>query len=136
LLGAVGVASASLGRPPMAMVVTAAAVASLGVITLALVRSFAFAVAVLMVTGVAQIVFTSSVNSTVQITVPDGMRGRMMSLYVLVFVGVTPLGAFLTGALAETFGVAVACGLGGGAGLLAVLVLAWTWHRSKSSHAA
>jgi MFS family permease len=129
VLGAVGVASAGLRRPSMAMVVVAALVASAGVLGLGFVRRFALAGAILVVTGMAQIVFTSSVNSTVQITVPDAMRGRMMSLYVLVFVGVTPLGAFVTGWLAETFGIATACALGGAGGLISVAFLAWLWYR-------
>ena len=129
VLGAVGVASAGLRRPSMAMVVVAALVASAGVLGLGFVRSFTLAGAILVVTGMAQIVFTSSVNSTVQVTVPDAMRGRMMSLYVLVFVGVTPLGAFVTGWLAEKFGIATACALGGAGGLIAVAFLAWLWYR-------
>jgi MFS family permease len=131
VLGALGVASAGLRRPSMAMVIAAAAVASLGVLVLALVQSLAVAAAVLAVTGLAQIIFTSSANSTVQMTVPDAMRGRMMSLYVLVFVGVTPLGAFLTGWLAESFGVPAACAVGGGAGLVSVLMLAALWRRRQ-----
>lgn len=136
VVGALGVASTGSGRPSMSRVLLAAAVLSAGVLALALVRSFALAAAVLIVTGAAQIVFTSSANSTVQVTVPDGMRGRMMSLYVLVFVGVTPLGAFLMGSLAETVGIAVACAVGGGAGLTSVLVFAWTWHRGRRGDAA
>jgi MFS family permease len=127
--GAMGVASAGLRRPPMTMVLVAAGLVSLGVMSLALVPTFAVAVGVLMVTGVAQVVFTSSVQSTVQVTVPDAMRGRMMSLYVLVFVGVSPFGAFLIGTVAETAGIATACVVGGGAGLAAVLVLAAAWRR-------
>ena len=127
VLGAVGVASAGLRRPSATIVVTAAAVTSLGVLVLGFVRSFALAAAVLVITGLAQIVFTSSVNSTMQVTVPDGMRGRMMSFYVLVFVGVTPAGAFLVGVLAERFGVSRACALGGAAGLVAVLVVTLVW---------
>lgn len=134
VLGAVGVASAGLRRPSMAMVVVAALVASAGVLGLGFVRSFTLAGAILVVTGMAQIVFTSSVNSTVQVTVPDAMRGRMMSLYVLVFVGVTPLGAFVTGWLAETFGIATACALGGAGGLIAVLVLGWFWNRRHATN--
>jgi MFS family permease len=129
VLGALGVASAGLHRPTMTMVLVAAIVVSVGVLGLGFVRSFTLAAGVLVVTGMAQIVFTSSVNSTVQVTVPDAMRGRMMSLYVLVFVGVTPLGAFVTGWLAEHFGVAAACAAGGAAGLVAVLALAVTAQR-------
>jgi MFS family permease len=124
VLGALSVASLSLRRPSMLVIVIGAAVASLGVLALAFVKSFPLAAAVLLVTGFAQIVFTSSANSTMQMTVPDGMRGRMMSLYVLVFVGVTPAGAFLMGTLAEAFGVPTACAVGGGAGFIAVVTLA------------
>ena len=126
MLGALGVAATGGRRPSLAVIVTAAAVTSVGVLGLAFVHRFALAAAVLMVTGLAQIVFTSSVNSTVQITVPDAMRGRMMSFYVLVFVGVTPAGAFLMGFLAEHFGVATACAIGGTSGLIGVLAVALT----------
>jgi len=131
MFGALGVASISLRRPSTTIVIIAAAAASVGVLGLSFVRSFALAAAVLMATGFAQIVFTSSANSTVQVTVPDGMRGRMMSLYVVVFVGVTPVGAFLMGALSEKFGVATACAVGGSAGFVAVLVLAFIWRRAR-----
>ena len=131
VLGALGVASAGLRRPSMPLILVAAMVASLGVFTLSLVGSVPLAAAVLMVTGVAQIVFTSSVNSTIQVTVPDTMRGRMMSLYVFVFVGVTPFGSFLMGTLAESFGIKTACAVGGALGLTAVLVLAALWRRGR-----
>jgi hypothetical protein len=110
----------------------AAIVVSAGVLGLGFVHTFALAAALLVVSGSAQIIFTSSVNSTLQVTVPDAMRGRMMSLYVFVFVGVTPLGAFVIGWLAESFSVGAACAVGGGAGLIAVLVLAAVWSRRGS----
>jgi MFS family permease len=131
VLGALSVASAGLERPSAAMVVTAAVVTSAGVLALGFSRSFGLTAAILVVTGAAQIVFTSSANSTIQVTVPDGMRGRMMSFYVLVFVGVTPAGAFLVGLIAEHFGVSRACALGGAAGLLSVAVVTLTW-RAKA----
>jgi MFS family permease len=127
VLGALSVASAGLERPSAAMVVTAAVVTSAGVLALGFSRSFGLTAAILVVTGAAQIVFTSSANSTIQVTVPDGMRGRMMSFYVLVFVGVTPAGAFLVGLIAEHFGVSRACALGGAAGLLSVAAVTMTW---------
>jgi MFS family permease len=131
VLGALSVASAGLERPSATMVVTAAVVTSAGVLALGFVRSFGLAAAILVVTGIAQIVFTSSANSTIQVTVPDGMRGRMMSFYVLVFVGVTPAGAFLVGLIAEHFGVSRACALGGAAGLLSVAAVTLTWSKVR-----
>jgi hypothetical protein len=50
-----------------------------------------------------------------------------MSLYVLVFVGVTPFGAFVVGWLAEHYGISFACAVGGGLGLAAVLTLSLFW---------
>jgi predicted MFS family arabinose efflux permease len=133
VLGALSVASANLRRPPLAMVIAAAVTVSLGLIGLSLVRSFWLAAAVMVVTGAGQVIFTSSVQSTVQVTVPDAMRGRMMSLYVVVFVGASPFGAFMIGSLAEAFGIAVACATGGAAGLLAVTLLALTSRRHRSA---
>jgi predicted MFS family arabinose efflux permease len=63
-------------------------------------------------------------NMTVQTNTPDELRGRVMSIYVLIFFGASPLGALLTGALAELLGapltVAV-CALAA----LAAAVLVW-----------
>jgi hypothetical protein len=46
-----------------------------------------------------------------------------MSLYAMVFVGVTPAGSFLFGSTAEAFGVPAACLAAGGLGLVSVLAL-------------
>ncbi len=63
------------------------------------------------------------------VTTPDALRGRMMSLYAFVFIGVTPVGSFFMGWLAETFGVPAACAVGGGLGLVSVLALMARWRR-------
>ena len=131
VLGALGVAAAGMRRPPVTLMVTAAAITAAGLLALGFVKSFGLAAGVLVVTGLAQIVFTSSANSTVQIVVPDAMRGRMMSFYVLVFVGVTPAGAFLMGVVAEHFGVSMACAIGGAAGLVAVVAVALAARRAS-----
>jgi hypothetical protein len=52
-----------------------------------------------------------------------------MSLYAFVFVGVTPIGSFFVGSIAEVFGVSVAFAAGGGLGLLCVLGLTFRWMR-------
>jgi MFS family permease len=55
-------------------------------------------------TGLAVLTFTTSTNSTVQLGVAPTMRGRVMALYMLVFLGGTPLGGPLIGWLAAEFG--------------------------------
>jgi MFS family permease len=83
----------------------------------------------LALTGLSQIVFMASCNTTLQIVVPDRLRGRIMSLYAFVFVGVTPLGSFFVGTVAEWFGASAAYAGGGGLGLLCVAVLTVLWAR-------
>ena len=58
--------------------------------------------------GFASTVFTTTANTTVQMSVPDGMRGRIMGLYSLLLPGMTPPGAMVTGQLAEHWNVGVA----------------------------
>jgi MFS family permease len=64
-----------------------------------------FLMAVLLVpTGAAVLTFTTTANATVQLSSAPHMRGRVMALYVLVFLGGTPLGAPVIGAVAEVLG--------------------------------
>jgi predicted MFS family arabinose efflux permease len=107
--------------------------AALLLIGLSFVQRFGLAAAVLMALGFAQIMFMTSCNTTVQIAVPDDLRGRIMGLYALVFAGMTPIGALLMGAIAERWGVAWACAVGGAAGLLLVSGLTLAWYRRRRS---
>ena len=89
-----------------------------------------------MALGFAQIVFMTSCNTTVQIAVPDELRGRVMGLYSLVFAGMTPIGALIMGTVAEHWGVSRACAVGGGAGLLLILAFTGAWRRWYPAAAA
>ena len=70
--------------------------------------------------GFAGIVFTASANTRLQLLAPGPLRGRVMSLYVLLFAGTTPIGAFLLGNVAERIGVQKAVVLFGTIALLGV----------------
>lgn len=123
VIGAGILAGLSPQRPPLPMVIVPALVVSVATMALGAARAFPPTAALLGVIGLAQILFMTSCNTTVQITVPDELRGRLMSLYAMVFVGMTPIGSFLVGAIAERAGVASACVAGGGAGVVSILVL-------------
>ena len=127
--GALGLAVLGSGRPRLAVLVTAAVVVSTVTLVLAVVRHFWASSLGLALIGFSQIVFLASCNSTLQVTVPDRLRGRIMSLYAFVFAGVTPIGSFLVGSVAEVYGVSVAFAAGGGLGLICVLALALLWIR-------
>ena len=84
-------------------------------------------------TGAASVTFAAGVNSTLQLTADPAMRGRVMALYSVVFLGSTPIGAPLTGWLAGAAGprsalvMAGAAALIGGACLWAGLARASGW---------
>jgi hypothetical protein len=65
--------------------------------------------------------------------VPDRLRGRIMSLYGFVLVGVTPIGSLFVGSIAEVFGVSAAFAAGGGMGLVLVLALTAWWMRGTAA---
>lgn len=74
----------------------------------ALSSSFALTAALLVGLGFAGITFATTANSLLQLKVPDALRGRVMSLYFLLFAGSTPIGALLIGAASDSFGVPAA----------------------------
>ena len=81
--------------------------------------------ALLIALGFAGILFSTSANTLLQLNVPDALRGRVMSLYMLLFAGSTPIGGLLIGTLSIVIGVsetllvcATLCLLGIGGALL------------------
>jgi len=61
--------------------------------------------------GFGLILYVSSTNTLIQLTVEDRYRGRVMSLYTLFFVGTSPIGSLFAGAVAEHWGAPVATSL-------------------------
>jgi MFS family permease len=58
--------------------------------------------------GFAQIVLSATANTTLQTVAPDYLRGRVMSVYMLVFAGSSPLGNLFIGGLAHFYGASIA----------------------------
>jgi len=86
-------------------IVIGGAVFSLLLILVGLSHWYALTLVLLMLMGVFGIIFTASANTRLQLISPGHLRGRIMSLYVLLFAGTTPVGAFLLGNVAEKLGV-------------------------------
>jgi len=114
-------------RSAWSLMFAAAAVACGGLIGLSLVRAFWPAVAMLFVTGFFGIVLVVSCNTTMQLASTDALRGRVMSIYTLVWGGVFPIGAFLVGAMSERWGVQRALATNGTIGLTGVALLLGWW---------
>lgn len=84
-----------------------------------------FAVALVLI-GVSSLSFMTTANAFVQTTVKPAMRGRVMALYLAIFVGGTPIGAPLAGWVVNQFGPRWGLGVAVASGLLAALVcLIW-----------
>jgi MFS family permease len=127
LVGAMTLAFSTRTRPRISFILGAAIVFATTTAVMAPVRAFGVAAALLFVLGLFGIAFMASCNTLLQVSTPDELRGRAMSLYTLAFAGTTPFGALLAGTVAEHWGVPAAFLAGGGAGLAAVLSLTWWW---------
>lgn len=140
LMASVGVGAVSgalllgaVARPqlPLPAVFVAAFVACAGILGLAGVHHFWLAIAVLFVIGFAGIVLVASCNTALQLAAPDELRGRVMSLYALIFGGSFPIGAFLVGSISERWGVGRAFLSAGITGLVALSALLIWWNRAR-----
>ncbi len=71
--------------------------------------------------GAVSVTFAAGVNSLLQLAVEPSMRGRVMALYSVVFLGSTPIGAPIVGWLAEVAGPRAGLALGAAAALVAAI---------------
>jgi len=106
-----------------------------GVVTtlVAFAPSLDLAVVSMLPLGVASIVFFVTANSTLQLTSRPDMRGRVMALYGIVFLGTTPFGAPVAGWVGEHLGPRVAFAGGGVIALAAGLVGLWLLSRRAAT---
>ena len=86
-------------------------------------RNYALSCVLLALTGFATISFSTSTNATIQLASDDEHRGRVMSVYSLVFGGVTPIGSLYAGVVSEIAGPAFCMSLSGAIGLAASVFL-------------
>jgi MFS family permease len=75
--------------------------------------------------GLVSMLMVNSINVMVQSNVPDALRGRVMSLYVTVFAGSTPIGGFLAATVAQLWGAPAGFLLGAAVASLVVILVAW-----------
>jgi len=142
LLSVMGVGSlvgaliaASRESPTQRVLVMAAAGFGALMTAAALMPSLPLELAVLLPMGAFMITFQATTNSLLQLNSDPAFRGRVMALYVMLFVGTTPIGGPLVGLVAEHFGARSAMALGGVATLLAAMAALWTIRRSTAREA-
>ena len=131
LLGALLSARRS-GLPRQRRLFAAAAAFGLMEVGVGLAPSYELMAVLLVPTGLAVLTFTTTAKTSLQLRVDPQVRGRVMALYVLVFLGGTPLGAPVVGALAEAYGPRAAIVAGGLVVVLAALLAALWLGRQRS----
>jgi MFS family permease len=114
------------GRTGPRLIAAAALAFGVSALLAAAMPALAFEIPMLALLGAAAVTFAASINSTLQLAVEPAMRGRVMALYSVVFLGSTPIGGPLTGWLSEAYDPRVALLLAAIAGISA----AWAAHVS------
>jgi MFS family permease len=128
LVAALWLAFGRGARP--AIIAGGALLLGLAEVALAATSSYAVALALMFLVGAGGIAMAATANTTIQVAVPDELRGRVISVYTTVFAGSSPLGGLLIGWLASVFGIAVAAAVGGGASIVVALA-AFAWLRGR-----
>jgi predicted MFS family arabinose efflux permease len=135
LLGAIGI-GAVVGTLVLArrsrttgltdVIFVSALSAGLGYVLFAVSPSFYISLAIAPVIGFSVMRQNASANTSIQVSIPDEYRGRIMALYSMMLVGMGPFGSLAAGALAERFGARITVLLGG-----LLCLAAATWFRLR-----
>jgi MFS family permease len=126
LIGALAIASLSDFKYRGLMLMGSVAVFGVALISFSLSRSFPLSLGLLVLVGGGATMSMSTTNMLIQLSVPGEFRGRIISMYTMIAMGMMPLGSMLLGAIADFIGVPVTL-LGGGVGCLVALVAINLW---------
>ncbi|GAB2929896.1 MFS transporter [Micromonospora polyrhachis] len=133
-VGALGGALAGSGRrsrPSVWLVLGAAVACAISGTLVGLAPAYWLVVALLPLAGFFMVFFAQAANQRVQLGTDAAFRGRVMALWVLVFLGTNPIGAPIIGWVAEKYGAGASIWMGGLISLAAAtLALVWQLRRS------
>jgi MFS family permease len=124
--------AASRQKQSLMSLLAGAGVFGLGCALAALAPGYWWFAATLMIVGAAGMTFINGTNSIMQLSTEPAMRGRVMALRIAIALGGAPIGAPITGWVANHFGPRWALCIGAGAGFTAALVAVFVLaHRKK-----
>lgn len=129
LLGSLTTASLSKNGPSQAVLSYFPLVIGLALIFASFVNHYLLLGIILSISGFFFIIFSSTINTSIQLNLDNQYRGRVMSVYALVFAGTTPIGSLFAGSIDDW--------LGGRAGFLAcggMVLLLILWVKSTEKH--
>jgi MFS family permease len=112
-------------RPTLRLLLVGAAACGVAMVGLGISRFVPLSLVLMFVAGWGVIAMAATTNTIIQLTVPDVLRGRVMSVYTMVFAGSVPIGGLFAGSVAAAAGVPAALALGGVLALIAVALAAF-----------
>jgi len=95
-------------KTSMRLLLISAAVFAASIMVLAQAPNIGVALAMLVVTGILSVSFNATNNTLLQIEAREELRGRVLSLYMFLMIGTTPLGSAITGFVANSFDIRLA----------------------------
>lgn len=104
LVGALMVSVKSKSGPNFKILLRSSIMISITFILISFTKTYYYTATLLVITGIFNIWFSTTANSTLQITTKDEYRGRVMSVYSLVFAGASPIGNMFAGLTTNMFG--------------------------------
>jgi len=113
-------------RGLMAWIAASALAAGVALAVFSYSTSFILSLAMIAIVGFAALTVAMGVSTIIQTIVEDGMRGRVMGLFTVSFMGMFPLGSLAAGAVADWIGPHHTLATGG---VVCVLVAIWLWRR-------
>jgi MFS family permease len=114
------------GQPRPTRLAVGALILGIASVALAASRVFPVSLGLMVVIGFGSILMAATGNTTIQLAVPDHLRGRVMSVYTTVFSASVPIGGLAFGAIASVFGTSIAIAVGGILSLaVGIGALAW-----------
>ncbi len=100
-----GLIAAYRGKPGQRLLIGAGACFAVLFLAMGLSAIPVLTVVIMFFVGLCGVLFMTAANTRVQLLVPQHLRGKVMGIYFMLFVGTTPIGSFVTGQLAESIGV-------------------------------
>jgi MFS family permease len=125
LIGSLALAFIGSRRPLVGMMIGGGISFAIFEAGLGLSRTPLTAFPVIVIVGLSSMLMINTINITVQRSVPNALRGRVMALYVTVFAGSTPIGGLFAGTVAQTWGPPAGFLVGAAASLLFIGLVGW-----------
>jgi len=123
LFGALMVSVKSKSGPNIKVLIGSSLMVSIMLILVSFTKTYYSTAIFLVIIGIFNIWFSTTANSTLQIYAKDEYRGRVMSVYSLVFAGASPIGNMLAGLTTDRFGANTAFLLSGVSAIVLIFIL-------------